>query len=133
MEQFNLQSLITHFTETHREFDIGDNVAIHFQDKFLPIKIDGKKIAELKVFKASFCIYDIYNEKFTPYDYQLDVEMISIEEYSDSPNSIYINANGIVESEVYKNITTIELGNIAILYVKNSIVHHCKFNPKSSL
>ena len=48
------------------------------------------------------------------------VEIIAIEEYSDSPNSIYINEDGAIDSYEYENISTIELSNIATIRVENN-------------
>lgn len=50
--------------------------------------------------------------------------MIVIGEYSDLPNSIYIDVRGALDTDAYKNIQTIKLGNVAILYIENSVVTH---------
>lgn len=122
MKKFNLSELVSQLQEDHRTFDVGDNVAVHFKGNFQPIKINGVVVEELKIFKASFCIYDIYNEGFTPNDYKLDIEMLSIEEYSDSPYSIYIDSEGRLDSYEYEDIATVEIGDILIFQVKDSIV-----------
>lgn len=124
MKKFNLIELISQLEESHRSFDVGDNVAVHFKGSFTPIKINGIAVEELKIFKASFCIYDVYNEEYTPNDYKLDIEMLSIEEYSDSPCSIYIDSDGKLDSYEYENIATIEIGDILTLKVEDNVVTH---------
>lgn len=130
MEKFNLSQLVSQLKEEYREFDIGDNIAIHFKGNFLPIRINNIVMEELKIFKGSFCIYDIYNEQYTPNDYNLDIEMLSIEEYSNSPYSIYIDCNGKLDTYEYDNIATIEIGDSLILEVKDNIVTHYKIKEK---
>jgi hypothetical protein len=127
MKKFNLNELVSQLQEDYREFDIGDNVAVHFKGVFQPIKINDIVIDELKIFKGSFCIYSVYNEDYNPNDYKLDIEMLSIEEYSNSPYSIYINNRGELNTYEYHDITTIELGNILIFRVQNNKITHYKF------
>jgi len=122
MKKFNLSELVSQLQEDHREFDIGDNVAVYFKGNFLPIKINGIVVDELKIFKGSFCIYDVYNEEYAPDDYKLDIEMLSIEEYSDSPYSIYIDSQGKLDTYEYHDIATIEIGDILVFKVENNIV-----------
>lgn len=124
MKKFNLTELVSQLQEHHREFDIGDNIAIFFKGEFTPIKINNIIVKELKIFKGSFCIYDIYNEEFSVNDYDLDIEMLSIEEYSDSPNSIYIDSKGKLDSYEYENIATIEIGDFLLFRVYENIVTH---------
>lgn len=127
MKKFNLIELVSKLEELDRFFDVGDNVAVHFKGNFQPIKINGVTIDELKIFKGSFCIYDIYNEEYIPNDYKLDIEMLSIEEYSDSPNSIYIDSEGKLDTYEYDDIATIEIGDILILQVEDNVVTHYQF------
>ncbi len=127
MKKFNLSELVSQLRESSRSFDVGDNVAVHFKGKFQPIKINSVVVEELKIFKGSFCIYDIYNEEYEPSDYKLDIEMLSIEEYSDSPYSIYIDSNGKLDSYEYDDIATIEIGDILVLRVEDNVVTHCEF------
>jgi len=124
MKKFNLSELVSQLEISDRFFDVGDNVAVHFKGNFQPIKINGVIVDELKIFKGSFCIYDIYNEVYTPNDYKLDIEMLSIEEYSDSPYSIYIDSNGKLDTYEYDDIATIEVGDILVLQVEDNIVTH---------
>ena len=124
MRKFNLNELVSQLDESNRTFDIGDNVAVYFKGEFQPIKINGIVIEELKIFKGSFCIYDIYNENYRPDDYKLNIEMLSIEEYSDSPNSIYIDREGHLDSYEYTDIGTIEIGDILVFKVKDNVVTH---------
>lgn len=124
MKKFNLSELVSQLEESNRSFDVGDNVAVHFKGNFLPILINGIIIKELKIFKGSFCIYDIYNEAHTPNDYKLDIEMLSIEEYSDASNSIYIDSNGKLDTYEYDDIATIEIGDILVLQVQDNVVTH---------
>ena len=124
MKKFNLNELVSQLQESSKSFDIGDNIAVHFKGNFLPIRINGIIVEELKIFKGSFCIYDIYNEEYSPNDYKLDIEMLSIEEYSDSPNSIYIDSNGKLDSYEYDDIATIEIGDVLVLQVENNVVTH---------
>ena len=124
MKKFNLSELVSQLEISDRFFDVGDNVAVHFKGNFQPIKINGVIVDELKIFKGSFCIYDIYNEEYTPNDYKLDIEMLSIEEYSDSPYSIYIESNGKLDTYEYDDIATIEVGDILVLQVEDNIVTH---------
>ena len=123
MQKFNLQELVSQLQESHREFDIGDSVAVHFKGEQLPIKIDGMIIQELKIFKGSFCIYDVYNPAFKANDYRINIEVLSIEEYSDSPHSIYIDKNGNLDSYEYNILATIEIGNLLTFEIRNNRVH----------
>jgi len=106
---WNIKEFVASLTEVKREFDIGDNVAIFYKESYLPIKINELVEPKLKYFKSSFCIYDIYEEGKTAYEYDLDIEMIAIEEFSDSPNSIYIDVKGNVETNGITNINSIQL------------------------
>jgi len=119
--KWNLKQFLSNFKESNRTFDIGDNIAITYSTPFTPIKINAEKRPELN-FKSSFCIYSVWDESLEATDYDLPVEMIAIEEYSDSPNSIYIDEMGTLDTDEYKDIKTIELGDVAILHVENSIV-----------
>ncbi|MEA2072920.1 MAG: hypothetical protein U9O86_04985 [Campylobacterota bacterium] len=107
IEEWNLKEFISNFQETHRESDIGDNIAIFYSESKNAIKINGTAEKLLNYFKGSVCIYDIDESLDTN---SLDVEMISIEEYSDSPYSIYIDENGLVDSYEFEEIDTIEFG-----------------------
>jgi len=127
MKKFNLHELVSQLQEDHREFDIGDTVAVHFKGKLQPIKINGIAVTELKIFKGSFCIYDVYDEKNTSSDYNLDIEMLAIEEYSDSAHSIYIDSDGKLDTYEYENIATIEIGNFLTFKVENNKVTHYHF------
>ena len=122
MKKFNLKELVSQLQEDHREFGMADTVFIYFNYNHLPIKIDGAVKNELKEFKASFCIYDSYIEDYDAYDYKQDIEMLILQEYDDSPNSIYINENGELDSYGYEHIHTIEIGNSITLKVKDGFV-----------
>ena len=87
---------------------------------------------ELKIFKGSFCIYNIYNEAYKPNDYKLDIEILSIEEYSDSPYSIYIDSEGKIDTYEYDDIATIEIGDILVLQVEDNVVTHYQFKEIKS-
>ena len=56
--EFNITEFVASLTEVKREFDIGDNVAIFYEESYLPIKINGVIEPKLKYFKGSFCIYE---------------------------------------------------------------------------
>lgn len=122
MKKFNFKELLSQLQEEHREFGMADTVFIYFKGTHLPIKIDGAVKNELKEFKASFCIYDAYIEDYDVYDYKQDIEKLILQEYDDSPNSIYINKNGEVDSYGYEHIHTIEIDNSITLKVKDNFV-----------
>jgi hypothetical protein len=124
MKKFNLKELVSQLQEDHREFEMADTVSIIYKGNYQPIAINGTVRNELKIFRASFCIYDVYQEEYTADDYTLDVELLVIEEYSDSPYSIYINENGEVDTEEYDDISTIEVGNRIVLKVEDGFVTH---------
>jgi len=128
MRKFNFKELLAELEEESREFAMADTVSITYKGNFTPIKINGVVREELKTFRGSFCIYDVYDEKKTSKDYDIDVELLVLEEYPDSPYSIYINENGFVNSEEYDNISTIELGAMLVLQIKNNRVtnYMCK-------
>ena len=107
---FNIKEFVSTLTEVKREFDIGDNVAIFYKESYLPIKINGVVETRLKYFKGSFCIYDVYEESKTPYEYDIEVEILALEEYSDSPYSIFIDAVGGVEVFGFEDVISIEIG-----------------------
>ena len=109
---WNITEFLNNFKETHRENDIGDNVAIFYEESYLPIKINGVVEPKLKQFKGSICTYDIDEGTDTR---GLPVEMIAIEEYSDSPYSIYIDVDGNVTSYEYTDIFSIEIGGLYII------------------
>ena len=121
---FNIKEFVSTLTEVKREFDIGDNVAIFYKESYLPIKINGVVETRLKYFKGSFCIYDVYEESKTPYEYDIEVEILALEEYSDSPYSIFINAVGAVEVFGFEDVVTIEIGDIFILHLHNNCISH---------
>lgn len=123
MKKWNLQQFLSNFKESSRTFDIGDNISITYTTPFTPIKINGIARPELS-FRSSFCIYDVWDAKLEAKDYNLPIEMIAIDEYSDAPNSIYIDERGVVETYAYCDIHTIELGSVATLHVEDNIVTH---------
>lgn len=119
MYVWNLEKFISHFQEDRKEIDIGDNVAIYYQGELQPIRINGIEHTELHYLKGSYCIYEMEEcEYFSEHA----VEMIAIEEYSDSPYSIYINVEGVVESYEYKNIFLIEIGPAIRLHIEKQRV-----------
>jgi len=125
MKKFSLNEITSVLNEDKREFGMADTISIYFKNKLLPIKINGVLQEKLKVVKATFCIYDCYIKNYNAYDYKQDFELLVLEEYSDSPFSIYINASdGEIDTYEYHNIHTIELGNILTLKVKNGYVTH---------
>lgn len=119
MIEWSLKEFMKNFTQTHREKDIGDNIAIFYEESNIPIKINGILEPKLKHFKGSFCTYKLEENIDKS---ELPVEMIAIEEYSDSPYSIYIDENGYVDSYEFGNIFSITLGEIVTLRVNNSHV-----------
>ena len=121
--KWDLKQFLSHFKESSRTFDIGDNISITYTTPFTPIKINGIARPELN-FRGSFCIYDVWGEELKTEDYNLEVEMIAIDEYSDAPNSIYIDERGAVDTDAYDGIQTIELGDVAILHVEDSVITH---------
>lgn len=123
MKKFNLSEIASKLNEDRREFDIGDTISSYYKDELLPIKINGVIHQELKVVKTTFCIYDGYIEDYSVYDYKQDFEILVLEEYSDSPLSVYINASdGEIDTYEYDNIYTIEFGNILTLKVEDGYV-----------
>jgi hypothetical protein len=124
MKKFNLKELVSHLEEDHREFGMADTIFTYFKYNHLPIKINGIVKDELKEFKASFCIYDSYIEDYGVYDYKQDFELLILQEYDDSPLSIYINTDGEIDSYEYKNINTIEIGDSIVLQVEDGFVTH---------
>lgn len=118
MKKWSIQEFVSHLNEAKRRLDIGDNVEILYQENLSPIKINGEIKSELKIVKGSYCIYDMEEQ----YYFKLNnkVEIIAIEEYSDSPYSIYIYEDGLVESYEYEAIKTIELGNTILLQIKDN-------------
>jgi hypothetical protein len=97
-----------------KSLDIGDNIAITYEGNFTPIKINGKVEERLKHFKGSYCIYELQEDE---YFNNHPVEILVLEEFSDSPYSIYINNEGEVESYEFINISTIEIGSEILLEV----------------
>jgi len=126
MKKFNLKELVSHLQEDRREFGMADSVFIYFKYNHIPIKVNNVEREELKEFKASFCIYDGYIEDYGVYDYKQDSELLILQNYDDSPMSIYINENGEVDSYEYDNISTIEIGNNILLQVENGFVTNYK-------
>ncbi len=120
--KWNLKEFISKLNETSRELDIGDNIAISYEESNYPIKINGVVREELKKFKGSFCIY--YEKEKELKDYDINVEIISLEEYSDSPYSIYIDESGFVDADEYGVIQTIEIGDEIIFRVEDGVVTH---------
>ncbi|MDF1882606.1 hypothetical protein JHD49_01480 [Sulfurimonas sp. SAG-AH-194-C21] len=113
----DLDEFVSYLEELHRRIDIGDNVEILYADNLVPVKINGEIKPELKIFKASYCIYEM--EEFEYFNSSNSVEMLVIEEYSDSPNSIYIDQFGDVDSYEYENISSIELGETLVIEIEN--------------
>ena len=124
--EFNITEFVASLTEVKREFDIGDNVAIFYAESYLPIKINGVVEPKLKYFKCSFCIYNVYDENKSAYEYDMEVEMLALEEYSDSPYSIFIDAGGNVEVFGFEEVVTIEIGNIFVLHLHNNCITQYK-------
>ena len=50
--------------------------------------------------------------------------MLSLEEYSDSPYSIYIDSEGKLDTYEYDDIATIEIGDVLVLQVVDNVVTH---------
>jgi hypothetical protein len=126
--KWDIDEFISNFTESKRGLDIGDNVEIRYKEKLTPIKINGTIRAELKIVKGSYCIYEM--EEYEYFSPENKVEMIAIEEYSDSPNSIYIDEDGTVESYEYKNISTITLGNLMLLNIDDNTIKDFEYIRK---
>ncbi len=116
MRKFNLEELVSGLQEDRRELDIGDNVAVFYKGDFTPVKINGAVREELKTFKGSFCIcYEKELERLD--DYAIKIETLVLEEFSDSPFSIYIDETGFVNADEYGDICTIEIGTAIRLEV----------------
>ncbi len=124
MNQYDFKGLLSNLQEDYREFGMADTVFIHFKYNHLPIKVNGVIQDELKEFKASFCIYDGYIEDYEVYDYKRDIEMLVLQEYDDSPKSIYINEDSGIDSYEYENIHTIEIGNDITLKIVDGFITH---------
>ena len=119
MKKWNLQECMSSFEIEKKNLDIGDNIAITYKGDFIPIKINGVMRKELKQFKGNYCIYEMDKSEYFS---EHEVEILVLEEYSDSPYSIYINELGEVDSYEYGEITSIEIGSEIILKVTNNIV-----------
>ena len=124
MKKFNFKEFISKLEEESREFGMADTVSITYKGVFTPIKINGVVREELKTFSGSFCIYDVYDEEKTATDYNINVELLVLEEYADSPYSIYIDESGFVNADEYGEIRTIEVGESIVLKVKDGHVSH---------
>jgi len=101
MELFNTEKIREQLTEKKRFLDIGDAMSIEFKDFFGEVYVDGIRKEKLKSFKLCYSIYDNYNHGADSelIDPKLPTEVMVIEEYSDSCDSIYIsNDEGIVSS-----------------------------------
>ena len=122
MKKFNFKELLSQLHEESRAFAMADTVSINYKGNFTPIKINGVAREELKTFRGSFCIYNVYDEKKTLKDYDMDVELLVVEEYPDSPFSIYINSKGEVDSYEYNNIHTINIGKFIVLRISDNQV-----------
>ena len=119
LEKWDLSKMMRYFEVESKSYDVGDNIAITYKGVFTPIKINGKVEDKLKAFKGSYCIYELEEDDyFTNHP----VEMLVLEEFSDSPYSIYIDERGEVESYEYINIYSIEIGSEIFLEVQNSRV-----------
>jgi len=127
MKKFNLNELVSQLKVDHKEFDMGDNIAVYFKGHLSPIKLNGIIREELKVFKGSFCIYYVYDEDKNPDDYKIDIEIFSLEEYTDSPNSIYIDETGFINADEYGRIHTIEIGSDIVFKAIDGFVTHYQF------
>lgn len=123
MKKFNFKELLSELEEESREFAMADTVSITYKGNFIPIKINGVVRWELKIFRGSFCIYDVYDEKKTPEDYDVDVELLVLEEYPDSPSSIYIDETGFVNGDEYGEILSIEIGDSFVLKVVKGFIY----------
>lgn len=119
--KWDIQEFISNFTETHREQDIGDNIAIFYKESNNAIKINERIEFHLKYFKGSYCTYGL--DENTLKD-TIPIEMIAIEEYSDSPYSIYIDENGLVDTYEFENISSIEIGGYALEIKCNHVVDY---------
>ena len=120
MQKWNLQMFTSHFKIRCKEIDIGDNIAILYEGNFQPIKINGAVKEELKTFKGSYCIYEMDE---VDYFNAHKVEVLVLEEYSDSPYSIYIYETGEIDTYEYDEIHTIEIGCDIIFKVANKKIH----------
>ena len=119
MKKWNLREFIENFTEIDRADDIGDNIAIFYKESKYPIKINEKIEPKLKYFKASFCTYDLsHNVDIKTFP----AEMIAIEDYSDSPYSIYIDEKGNINSYEFEKINNIEIGGIVLEIKENKVI-----------
>lgn len=116
---WNLEEFVSHFQEDRKELDIGDNIAVFYQGECQPIRLDRVEHAELHYFKGSYCIYEMDERDYFS---EHTIEMLAIEEYSDSPYSIYINVEGVVESYEYGAISLIEIGPAICLHVEKQRV-----------
>jgi hypothetical protein len=120
MKRWDLEQFLDNFTEKERSLDVGDNTQILYGENMLPIKIDGIVQTKLKILKGSYCIYNLDPNLY--FHQKNKVEMLAIEEYSDSPYSIYINNLGEVESFFCKINHSIEIANKFTLHVQNNQV-----------
>ena len=120
MKKWDIQEFVSHLNEAKRRLGIGDNVEILYQENLSPIKINGEIKPELKIVKGSYCNYDMEEQCY--FKLNNKVEIIAIEEYSDSPYSIYINEDGLVESYEYEAIKTIELGSAVLFQIKDNYI-----------
>ena len=119
IEEWNVKKFISNFQETHREDDLGDNIAVFYRESKKVIKINGTAEKQLNYFKGSVCTYDMAESVNTDL---LEIEMIAIEEYSDSPCSIYIDEKGIVDQYEFQTIDTLEFGGFILNIEGNRVV-----------
>ena len=119
MKSWNIEEFVSSLSETKRLLDIGDNVVILFKESNLTIKIDGELEPKLKQFKA---VIDIYERPIDVDTKTLPIELISIDEYSDSPYYLYIDSDGNIDSDKYQNISSIEIGNKIVLNILKGVV-----------
>jgi len=124
MKKFNLKEITSYLQEYYREFDIADSISIYFTYNSLPIKINGVIKPELKILKGSFCINDSYEKEKKADAYKEDIELLILEEYSDSLHSIYIYNNGKVDASAYETISSIEIGKQLSLKLEGGRVTH---------
>jgi len=120
MRKWNLIELMSNFQIEKKHYGIADNIELTYKGDFLPIRINGVVKSELKEFIGSYSIYDIdESEWFNEHK----VEMLAIQEYSDSPYSIYINEDGVINSYECEKIQTIDIGTeIHLQVIENKVV-----------
>ena len=119
IEVNKLSDITNGLEEVKRTIGTFDNTYIWYKDT-LPIKINGKVNSIIKFARGSF--YNGELEDSNKCNKQSTIEVLALEEYPDSPNSLFIyeslQLEVFFESDIV--IKTIQLGSAIILHIEDS-------------